>query len=201
MRITRVYTKSGDTGQTRLVGGQSISKDDKRIEAYGTVDELNAIIGLTLAISRQSGPFEEAGERIEALLTNVQNDLFSVGAELACLPSDLHPNMHRISTTSVEQLERWCDELNESLPPLTEFILPGGGMATASLHQARTVCRRSERRVVAVEDHADDSACLVYLNRLSDLLFVMSRWVAHMTGEAEVLWDNPKTNNPKTRTD
>lgn len=192
MRITRVYTRSGDKGKTKLVGGMDVAKDSIRIEAYGTVDELNAIVGLARAFWDVSAGGEHA--RVDEILARVQNDLFNVGSELATPVADRWKGMYRVGDSDVKQLESWCDEFNEQLGPLEEFILPGGGRVGAFLHQARTVCRRAERRVVTLEhgEAADVEGCVVYLNRLSDFLFVMGRWVAKLSGEPEVFWRRPE---------
>ena len=190
MRITKVYTRTGDKGTTRLVGGQELAKDAPRIEAYGTVDELNSIIGLARTFNARSEASGESGQRIDRVLGSVQNDLFSVGSDLATLPGDRWEGMPRMGADDVARLEGWCDEFNDDLEPLKEFILPGGGPVGAFLHQARTVCRRAERQIVAlahVESGAHDEA-IAYVNRLSDLLFVLSRWAARVHGETEYLW-------------
>ncbi|MDA0375661.1 MAG: cob(I)yrinic acid a,c-diamide adenosyltransferase [Planctomycetota bacterium] len=193
MRITRVYTRTGDKGSTRLVGGQELAKNAPRIEAYGTVDELNAVLGVARTFCEQSpGPAEAVAE-VSKILKAVQNDLFSVGADLATQPADRWEGMYRVGEADVARLESWCDRLNGDLPPLEEFVIPGGGPVGAFLHQARTVCRRSERRLVAlmeIESEVGDG-CLVYLNRLSDLLFVLSRWAAKALGEPEYQWEQP----------
>ena len=190
MRITKVYTKVGDKGTTRLVGGREVSKGETRIEAYGTVDELNTIVGLARTFNGRSEAGDSVVTRINEILSTVQNDLFSVGADLATLPEDRWEGMDRISTEHIEQLEQWIDSLNAELPPLKEFILPGGGPVGGFLHQARTVCRRAERELVrlgASEPHTMEDS-LPYLNRLSDLLFVLGRWAAKAHGEPEYLW-------------
>jgi cob(I)alamin adenosyltransferase len=191
MRITRVYTRTGDRGTTRLVGGRERHKDDVRIEAYGTVDELNAVLGLARTFNDRSTAAEAA--RVGALLRDLQNDLFNVGAELATHPEDRWEGMHRVGDEEVTRLEGWIDALNEELPPLKEFILPGGGPVGAFLHQARTVCRRAERRVVTLltTEPETGEGTLRYLNRLSDLLFVLGRWAAKALGEPEYLWQKP----------
>jgi cob(I)alamin adenosyltransferase len=196
MRITRVYTRVGDRGTTRLVGGAEINKDDARIEAYGTVDELNAIVGLVRTFNQRSEVSDDDVQRIDAVLERVQNDLFEVGSDLATPADSRWEGMVRVGDDDVSQLEQWCDAFNEDLGPLKEFILPGGGPVGAFLHQARTVCRRAERRVVTLSA-ADDSVgtgALRYLNRLSDLLFVLGRWAARAHGEPEFLW---KRRDPK----
>jgi len=191
MRITRVYTRAGDRGRTRLVGGHEVEKDCPRIEAYGTVDELNAVVGLARTFHRAARPAED--DPIERILDAVQNDLFNVGADLATRAQDRWEGMYRIGDADVKRLEEWCDELNRDLPPLEEFVLPGGGPVGAFLHQARTVCRRAERRVLTLLRSEPDveEGCLRYLNRLSDLLFVLGRSAARAHGEPEFQWRKP----------
>lgn len=196
MRITKVYTRTGDKGMTGLVGGERVEKDHQRIEAYGTVDELNAIIGLARTFNAQSpGLSGDATVTIDQMLRSIQNDLFNVGADLATPAAARWENMHRVGDSDVLRMETWIDQLNEELPPLTEFILPGGGPVGAFLHQARTVCRRAERIVVALMRLDSDvgDGVMRYLNRLSDFLFVISRWAAKQLGEREYLWENPKS--------
>jgi cob(I)alamin adenosyltransferase len=190
LRITRVYTRAGDDGTTGLVGGRRVPKDDPRIEAYGTVDELNAVVGLARTFNRRGrGPEREIAE-IDGILRAVQNDLFEVGADLATRAADRWEGMRRLGDDDVRRLEEWCDRLNADQPPLEEFILPGGGPVGAFLHQARTVCRRAERCVVTlVATEEVGSGCLRYLNRLSDLLFVLGRWAARAHGEPEHQWE------------
>ncbi|MSQ02384.1 MAG: cob(I)yrinic acid a,c-diamide adenosyltransferase [Myxococcales bacterium] len=194
MRITRVYTRTGDKGQTGLVGGQRVPKDHVRIATYGTTDELNAIVGIVRWHNRTSGADPDAVARIDEMLHRVQNDLFNVGSDLATLPADHWPGMIRVAGADVERLEGWIDTLNEDVGPLTEFILPGGGPVGAFLHQARTVCRRAEREVVALlrEEPNTDPMSMTYLNRLSDFFFVLGRWAARQLGEPETLWDRPR---------
>ncbi|MFZ5481532.1 MAG: cob(I)yrinic acid a,c-diamide adenosyltransferase [Myxococcota bacterium] len=193
MRITRVYTRTGDKGQTSLVGGQRVPKDHPRIESYGTVDELNAILGIVRVFNKQSGTAPEARAHVDAMLHRVQNDLFNVGSDLATRAEDRWEGMYRVGADDVKRLEGWIDRLNEEVGPLEEFILPGGGLVGAHLHQARTVCRRAERTCVALmeaEPETGDGA-MRYLNRLSDYLFVLGRWVAKQLGEPEHLWERP----------
>lgn len=193
MRITRVYTRTGDEGQTRLAGGQQVQKDHRRIESYGTIDELNAVLGLARTFNARSEASPAQRDRLDEMLRRVQNDLFNAGAELATLPTDRWAGMVRILPEDTLRLEGWIDSLNEDLGPLTEFILPGGGPVGAFLHQARTVCRRAERELVGLlrEDPHVDPELLRYINRLSDWLFVAGRWAAKALGEPEYLWDRP----------
>jgi len=182
--LNRIYTRAGDGGLTRLASGEKVSKASGRVEAYGGVDELNAVLGLAR--------LETAGdETLDAMLGRIQNDLFDLGADLATpARKAAAPEALRIVASQVERLEREIDALNEGLAPLTSFILPGGSRASAHLHHARTVCRRAERAAVAfvaaagVTDHAE---AIRYLNRLSDLLFVMARH-SNGRGRGDVLW-------------
>ena len=191
VRITKVYTKVGDKGSTHLVGGREVSKGETRIEAYGHVDELNAVIGLARTFNAENRENSDAKKRIDDMLKTVQNDLFRVGADLATLPADRWEGMERPTESDTAQLESWIDSLNGDLPPLKEFILPGGGYVGAHLHQARTVCRRAERQVVRLGASENDltSEILPYLNRLSDFLFVLGRWAAQAHNEQEYLWE------------
>lgn len=191
MRITRVYTRTGDKGTTRLVGGAEVTKDDIRIEAYGTVDELNSVLGIARTYNGQAD--SEASQRLEPVFARVQNDLFNVGADLATPAESRWEGMYRVGEEDIKRLEDWIDAFNDELPPLKEFILPGGGPVGAFLHQARTVCRRGERHVTTLVREVPDAGlgCLQYLNRLSDLLFVLARWAARAHGEPEYLWQKP----------
>ena len=190
MRITKVYTRTGDAGQTRLAGGQQVWKDCVRVEAYGTVDELNASIGLVRAMNAEGENRSPASERLEADLRWIQNKLFDVGSLLATAPGQTFPNMPKVTAADVTRLEQMIDRCQEDLAPLKEFILPGGGKVSATLHQARTICRRAERHGIRLSREEDVSAELnKYLNRLSDALFVMARWVAKTQGEPEFLWE------------
>jgi cob(I)alamin adenosyltransferase len=193
LRITKVYTRTGDRGLTRLVGGQQVKKNHIRIEAYGTVDELNAVVGIVRTWSARSGAAPEVVARLDAHLHRVQNDLFDVGADLATPADSRWPNMNRVGDLEVERLEGWIDLLNDELPPLQEFILPGGGPVGATFHQARTVCRRAERQVLALMDVEEDvgDGVMRYLNRLSDYLFVAGRWAAKAMNEPEFMWTRP----------
>lgn len=180
VRLTRIYTRGGDRGETSLGDGTRVAKTDPRIEAYGTVDELNAAIGLVLA----SGP----GPEMAATLERVQQLLFDLGADLSVPVGDERERL-RVSQDAVEWLERECDAVNERLEPLRSFVLPGGTEVAARLHVARTVCRRAERRAVALASVARvNPHALACLNRLSDLLFILARAANAAAGHAEPLW-------------
>jgi len=184
--LNRIYTKRGDAGLTSLVGGQRVSKGSPRIESYGTVDELNAVLGLAIVSCGEDARLARLGE----ILLRVQHELFNLGSLLATLAKDVHPQQPRITGVEVEQLEREIDEMNERLPALRSFVLPGGCRLNAELHLARTVCRRAERVTVALgklEDVPEEA--VRYLNRLSDALFVWSRWANQALGVGEVLWE------------
>ena len=175
-RLSKIYTRTGDDGSTGLGDGSRIAKDSARVEAYGTVDETNSCVGMVLAT-------DAVTEEIRDCLSQVQHDLFDLGGEL-CIPGHV-----AIGAEHVSRLERELDAFNEGLPPLKEFILPGGGPASAACHLARTVCRRAERRLSTLAGRETVSPeALRYLNRLSDLLFVVARILARAEGGTEVLW-------------
>jgi len=184
VRINRVYTRAGDDGTTALGGGQRVKKDSLRIEAYGTVDELNSSIGLAVA----SGLHESLYARFFV----IQQVLFNVGSDLCILEEDKKRfAVPGVEARHVTDLETWMDEWNEGLEPLKSFILPGGDLAAAQLHVARTVCRRAERATIALSrDEAIGAHVIPYLNRLSDLLFVASRYQAKLVGKGDLLWDS-----------
>jgi cob(I)alamin adenosyltransferase len=192
VRLNRIYTKTGDAGQTRLSGGQKVSKDSLRIDCYGTVDELMAVIGLSrTALASPEAPAGSAD--LEMVLRRVQNELFNLGSDLATLPADRHPKQPVIEARHVAALEQTIDRWNADLPELRSFILPGGGWVAAYLHLARTVCRRAERLAVRLAASEPVSGEVIpYLNRLSDALFVMSRHASRLYGEPEPLWE-PET--------
>jgi len=193
VRLNRIYTKAGDGGDTRLVGGQKVRKDALRIEAYGTVDELSACIGIARTQLTAPGAPAEA-DALAKVLARIQNELFNLGSDLATMPADRHPKQPVIEARHVTALEREIDGWNETLPELRSFVLPGGGPVAASLHLARTVCRRAERCIVRLRDaEVIGEQSLPYVNRLSDALFVMSRHAARLYGEAEPLWEPEKT--------
>ena len=179
-RLSKIYTRTGDDGTTGLGDGTRVPKDGVRVEAYGTVDELNSALGVVLAV-----PGVPAD--IAACLSEIQHDLFDLGGEL-CIPG------HQLTSDAhVERLERALDGFNDPLPPLKDFILPGGGMAAAHCHLARTICRRAEREVITLSRIEDvRGEAIRYLNRLSDLLFVLARVLARESGHGEVLWQHER---------
>jgi cob(I)alamin adenosyltransferase len=202
--INRVYTKVGDQGTSRLAGGQEVDKDAARLEAYGTIDELNAFLGVLVeaswpviggvnppagAIAALNAFAEGDGTVLRSKLVRIQNELFDLGGELAVLPEDRHEKQLLISEADVLRLEAEIDAANEALPTLRSFILPGGGVLSAHFHVVRTVCRRAERRLVTLHRaEAQRGEALRYLNRLSDWLFVMGRKASADAGRAELLW-------------
>jgi cob(I)alamin adenosyltransferase len=194
IRITRVYTRTGDGGETALVGGRRVPKDSARIAAYGTIDELNAVIGLARVFNAEGTGGRTARAKahawLDALLRRLQNELFDLGSELATPPDAVYDGMWRVGRDQVTALERVIDECQRDLKPLRSFVLPGGGRVSGFLHQARTVCRRAEREILALSRReAVGPWPLAYVNRLSDLLFVLSRWVGRRLGETEYLWE------------
>ncbi len=188
--ITRVYTRTGDQGETGLVGGRRVPKDSPRIEAYGTIDELNAIVGLARTFNEERLADGEHHRRLDEILRRIQNELFDVGSELATPPDAEYEGMFKVGPAEVTALERLMDECQATLPPLRSFTLPGGGRINAFLHQARTVCRRAEREILRLSRAEPVNPWLLaYVNRLSDALFVLGRWVGKHMGEKEYLWE------------
>ncbi len=188
MRIDRVYTRVGDAGETSLIGGDRVSKATARLDCYGTVDELNAVLGLVCEALAASA----AGTHLAPIIRRVQNELFNLGCELATPDPQRRGQGPRIEQRHVDALERDIDAVNDDLPVLKSFVLPGGGWASAYFHLARTVCRRGERVVVGLGD-PDHTLGIAYLNRLSDALFVWGRWAALKDGRDEPLWDSRAT--------
>ena len=183
MIVTKIYTKTGDAGETSLFDGTRVGKNDPRVDAYGDVDELNAWLGLVRAKS--------PGADLDAMLDRIQRDLFALGARLADPRHKIAKRVEKVSLgdADVIRLEGWIDELEATLPPLRRFILAGGSAVGALLHLSRVVCRRAERKVVALEQGADaDALALTYINRLSDLLFVMARTANARAGAPEHEW-------------
>jgi cob(I)alamin adenosyltransferase len=190
LAINRVYTRQGDAGETALVGGQRVPKDGPRLEAYGTVDELNAFVGAARATVTQLVADDPRLALLGAICLRVQHELFNLGSILATLPEDVHPKQPRVTDKEIARLETEMDAMNEDLPALRSFVLPGGSRLDAELHIARTVCRRAERVVVALaRTESVPPEAIRYLNRLSDSLFVWSRWAGHITGAPETLWE------------
>jgi cob(I)alamin adenosyltransferase len=192
--ITRVYTRLGDGGETALVGGRRVAKDSPRIVAYGTIDELNAVVGLVRVFNAEGmktrGPRRKRHEWLDVTLRKVQNQLFDVGSELATPPDAVYEGMFRVGEGEVTELERIMDGCQKDLTPLKSFVLPGGGRIQGFLHQARTVCRRAERELFALSRVEPVGEWpLRYVNRLSDLFFVLGRWVGKHMGEKEYLWE------------
>lgn len=180
-RLSKIYTRTGDNGTTGLADGSRIAKDDPRVEAYGTVDELNSVIGLVLS--------NNIPENVQEMLISIQHTLFNLGASMS------YPDSPDTPDSRITELEQWLDNLNTDLPPLKEFILPGGTQAAAHCHVARTVCRRAERRVITLgKTVAVPVNSVKYLNRLSDLLFVMARYINAVNHHPEPLWQ-PDRNN------
>jgi cob(I)alamin adenosyltransferase len=190
MRIDKVYTRGGDAGETSLIGGERVAKSHPRIECYGTVDELNACVGLVRTALESSA----AGPHLSPIIHRVQQELFNLGAELAAGDPSWLEKLPRIEARHIDALERDIDGVNDDLPALKSFVLPGGGWASSYFHLARTVCRRAERLVVELARSEDVGEFAVrYLNRLSDALFVWGRWAALKDGQAEPLWQPEKT--------
>ena len=190
LAINRVYTGKGDKGKTKLVGGQKVAKSNQRIASYGTVDELNAIVGAARQTITEEYSGNEKFEKLSSQLLHVQHQLFNLGSVLATLPEDVGEMMPRVTDEDVSELEELIDEYNADCPPLRSFVLPGGSRLNADLHLARTVCRRTERMVVKLaEDEEVSHEAIAYLNRLSDAFFVWSRWAAIEAGVDEVVWD------------
>ena len=186
----KIYTRTGDAGSTGLFGGPRVSKDDTRIEAYGTVDELNAALGCVRSAGAAGGIDQSIDQQIE----QIQRELFSIGAELAAPNPDEH-GLRLIGTLHVARIEEWIDQHEGALKPLKQFILPGGTHSASIIHLARAICRRAERRVVTLGDLPGiqiSDAVIVYLNRLSDYLFVLSRAVNSQAGIEDVPWERPE---------
>jgi cob(I)alamin adenosyltransferase len=196
IRLSKIYTRTGDQGMTRVVGGDPQRKDSLLVDSYGEVDELNSHIGLLRALASQHA---ELGEVSEPIFQTIQNDLFDIGSLLATLPDNKHlaarldafkKPLENGSDQRISALEQQIDAWNEHLPERNSFVLPGGGLVNAQANVARTVCRRLERLLVQRQDtYAVDPVILAYVNRLSDFLFVYGRWASTQLGEAELLWD------------
>ena len=188
IRINKVYTRTGDAGKTRLIGGEKRWKDDARVEAYGTVDELNSEIGLCRELLKEQK--EDQFSSLIRFLKSAQNELFNLGSKLASAKDRDSENLPQLSNDAISKLESEIDTVNEKLSELSSFVLPGGSVINAQFHMARNVCRRAERRTVTLS--RNDTVVpenIQYLNRLSDALFVWSRWISHILGDTENLWN------------
>jgi cob(I)alamin adenosyltransferase len=200
--LNRIYTRRGDAGETSLVGGQRLPKDNLRIECYGTVDELNAFLGMARTTAEEISSRFPALADFASTLKRVQHELFNLGSILATLPADVHPKQPRVTAQDVAQLERDLDRANEELPALRSFVLPGGSRLDAELHVCRTVCRRAERILVSLAREEEVSSdAMMYLNRLSDAFFVWSRWVNKAMGRQETLWSPNATAGGRPETE
>jgi len=189
IRITKVYTRTGDKGETALVGGKRVPKDAPRIDAYGTIDELNSVVGLARAFNEEQLDKAGAHRFLDGILRRIQDELFDLGSELATPEEFSYEGMYRVGEPQVRAIEEIIDECQKELAPLKSFILPGGGRIAAYLHQCRTVCRRAERDILRLSRVEPLSEWpLKYVNRLSDLFFVLSRWIGKQTGKPEYLW-------------
>lgn len=201
IKINKVYTKKGDKGRTRLVGGALIGKDHPRVEAYGTVDELNSLVGIARCFSAQKKASKRRN-KFDIILQVIQQWLFDLGSELATDPAFRKKKgiPYSITEKHVLWLEEVMDAMNEELKPLESFILPGGGPVNSSIHQCRTVCRRAERRMLALNKKEKLSPWAIpFINRLSDTFFVFGRWVGQSLGEKETLWQPRAAQNPDWR--
>jgi len=188
--ITRVYTRTGDRGETALVGGKRVPKDSPRIVAYGTIDELNAVVGLVRTFNEERLAAGEHHRWLDDVLRKIQNQLFDLGSELATPPDAEYEGMFRMGEGEVRELEALMDRCQKDLEPLKSFTLPGGGRINAFLHQARTVCRRAEREILKLSRAEPIGEWpLKYVNRLSDAFFVLGRWVGKHMGGKEYLWE------------
>lgn len=192
LALNRIYTRRGDEGQTSLVNGRRVRKDDARVEAYGTVDELNAFVGRALedlSVARQRHPVLTS---LSEILRRIQHELFNLGSEIATDPEKLGENQPRVVESQITKLEGEIDSMNAELEPLRSFVLPGGSALNVDLHLCRVVCRRAERRVIAATGSGSGDDLRLpsqYLNRLSDAFFVFSRWASLCTGDPETVWE------------
>jgi cob(I)alamin adenosyltransferase len=198
IRITRVYTRTGDGGETSLVGGKRVPKDAQRIEAYGTIDELNSIVGIARVFNAENLAAGEPHRFLNRVLSQIQEELFDLGSELATPAEFFQEGMYRVGEAEIQRIEQLIDECQKDLEPLKSFILPGGGRIGAYLHQCRTVCRRAEREILRLSRIEEiGEGPLKYVNRLSDLFFVLSRWISKQTREEEYLWQRGLIEKPK----
>jgi cob(I)alamin adenosyltransferase len=197
IRITRVYTRTGDRGETALVGGKRVPKDSPRIEAYGTIDELNSVVGLARVFNEEKLETADAHRFLDNVLRQIQDELFDLGSELATPADFFQEGMYQVGSGEVKKIEQLIDQCQKELSPLKSFVLPGGGRLGAYLHQCRTVCRRAERDILRLSRVEELSEWpLKYVNRLSDLFFVLSRWISKQTGYDEYLWQRGLAEKP-----
>ena len=196
VQINKVYTRMGDRGQTQLAGGMSVSKDHPRVEAYGSVDELNCLIGIVRNFNSELSESDRTA-KFEIILQVIQQRLFDLGSYLATKPGMAGVDKTEWISGDIKWLEEVIDKMNEELPALTSFILPGGKSLVSFIHQSRAVCRRAERLIISLarEEEVEPSV-IAYINRLSDALFVFGRWVNCNLGENEILWEPGKTLDP-----
>ncbi len=187
--LNRIYTRQGDTGQTKLVGGQQVGKNDLRLECYGTVDELNSYVGMACLTATGLSAREPRLKPLADSLRRIQHELFNLGSVLATLPADVGPRQPRITDVEVARLEQEIDDANAELEPLRSFVLPGGSRLNTELHACRTVCRRAERLVATLGQQEAPAEAVKYLNRLSDAFFVWSRQANSLLKVGEVVWD------------
>lgn len=182
----KIYTKTGDKGETSLVDGGRVKKTHPRVEAYGTVDELNSTLGICVSLLTEG---KELSEKIQTkTLIKIQNDLFNLGSHLACSKTEVKAKLPTVNESDISLLEREMDQMTKELPPLKEFILPGGHPLSSNLHLARTICRRAERRVVDLAEEQSELLSIQFLNRLSDYLFVLARYVNFKAGLNDITW-------------
>ena len=192
IRINKVYTKKGDLGKTTLVGGHLVYKDDLRINAYGTVDELQSIVGACIVYFNKIKFNISLKNDINKIFIRIQNELFNLGSSLGRLSDDVNVNTPKIIIDNIKKLENEIDYFNKDLPELKSFVLPGGSEINVWFHMARTVCRRAERKCITLsKKNKIDENIIPYLNRLSDHFFVFSRWISNKIGTKENLWDLP----------
>ena len=189
LTLSRIYTRGGDGGHTNLVNGRRVSKDDTRVEAYGDIDELNAVVGRARETLLRAATDCPELAPLGRIMLRIQHELFNLGSEVATDPGSLGSRQPRILAADIQRMEAEIDQMNEQLPPLASFVLPGGSPLNADLHVCRAVCRRAERRVVSLAAaNPGLEPPMRYLNRLSDAFFVWSRWACRVAGVAETLW-------------
>ena len=194
VKITKVYTRTGDSGETGIVGGKRLPKDHPRIEAFGSVDELNSVLGLVLSFLAQKDASKRR-TKLKLIFEAIQQKLFDMGSQLATLPGDEYDGQIYLKHEDTAWLEGIIDSMNEDLQPLKSFILPGGSSLNSFLHLSRTVCRRAEREIIKLNQIDLVSPEIIkFINRLSDFLFVTGRWVTEKLGENETLWKPGKKN-------